>query len=211
MKTKQAPLSTVQTVDSLTPQLAWAVALDNTTLRALDRYPSDAERIQRGATLITTGKVTLHATHATVQSGRPEVATVYTVNGACQCEASGWARERGDTEYRCSHKWARALYRKALGLLTQMHTATYQADPTDPDSADVYGFLHALPENSGYAFQYDGGFRVIVPTDARLVIHARCAWVEDGQYVGYVPAAATEGRLRDLGVTDFSHLAPMKG
>ena len=207
MKAKKAALSTASTVDCLTPALAWTVALENAMLRAIDKYPSDIERIKSGRDLITQGHVTIHATtHAEVRSSRPETGKTYTVNGSCQCEATGWAKYRGDEHYRCSHKWAKALYLRALILLEKMSTATYQADPRNPESVDVYGFLHALPEASGFAFQYEGGFRVVLPNDARLVTHARCAWVEDGQYVGYVPEAAKAGILASIGIADFSHL-----
>jgi len=207
MKAKKAALSIASTVDCLTPALAWQVALENTMLRALDKYPSDTERIKHGRDLITHGHVTLHDSYAEVRSSRPTTELTYTVNGSCQCEASSWAKERGDEHYRCSHKWAKTLYRRAIILLETMHTATYHADPHNSESTNVYGFLHALPYDSGYAFQYEGGFRVVLPNDARLVIHARCAWVEDGQYVGYVPAAAKEGLLKGIGVSDFSHLS----
>lgn len=109
------PMQTLPTpypVDYSAPQAAFAVALALATAAAHTAYPADTARIERGAALVRSGHVTLQTGQheALVISGRN--ATVYHVNGQCQC--SGY---QFSTTGRCSHRYAKALYGKAMALL----------------------------------------------------------------------------------------------
>lgn len=164
---------------------AWSLALDIAAARASDRYPSDTARIGNAVKLIRTDMVHIQADGSAHVQSRRIPSLVYHVNGRCQCEAVSRAADRGDLTYRCAHRWAKALYKKALLELTRLHSAT---------CAGTEGFAYALPEDSGYAFfaAQSAVFRIIPQYHAALVLHGRCAWVEDGQLVGMVPQAATD-------------------
>lgn len=92
-------------------------ALDLAVHAAIEKYPGDAKRIERGAELVWRGHVELLPDRhiAIVRSGSND-ATLYEVNGHCQCIA--WKRCPGN---RCSHRWAKTL----LNRLARMWFAVY--------------------------------------------------------------------------------------
>ena len=84
-------------------------ALVAATEAARDAYPLEAVRIQRGALLVVDEAVTVRCHENYVASGTT-ADKQYLVNGRCACPDA----QHNATEGRCKHRWAVALYRRAL-------------------------------------------------------------------------------------------------
>ncbi len=123
---QKLPLATTLDIpsDYETPRMAFALAIDLAAAQAVQKYPDDAQRIKRAKSLILHGHVTLHEGYAEVKSGTQE-GIIYRCNGECECEGA----HRHEKGYRCSHRWAKSLYRKALATLNRLWCATYQEKP----------------------------------------------------------------------------------
>lgn len=177
-------------------QMAWTLALDISQDRANFMYPSEAKRIASGRKIIEMGTIQTHADHTATVTSQSRAGKTYTVNGACQCEAFGFAQDRGATSYRCAHRWAYLLYWKAIDRLTKISTATYTSG-----GDEVCGFAYALPEDSGYVFidSWKGNHCFVTQQHtANLLLHGKCAWIEDGKVRGMVPQVEQDGNLLEL-------------
>jgi hypothetical protein len=115
------------TVQEINDQVG--AALHTMRLRAVDTYPAERARIDRGHMLALSGYVTLQDDGtATVLSGSlPD--TWYHVNGFCPCRDYVVA-----PRHRCKHKWAKALLTKAYTALHQ-----HREEPLE-DTACPYSF-----------------------------------------------------------------------
>jgi len=115
---------TVQVIDDKV-----GAALHTMRLRAVDAYPTERARIDRGHMLALSGYVTLHddGTAMVLSGSLPD--TWYAVNGHCVCRDYAVAPHG-----RCKHRWAKALLTKAY---THLHQRS--EEPLD-DTACPYSF-----------------------------------------------------------------------
>lgn len=133
---------------SITPTLTpvndqVASALHVLRARALDRYPNEEARINRGHALALQGGVTLHADGTASAYSTTLVDTWYRINGTCLCQDAAFRAPAG----RCKHRWATCLLRKALA-----HLAAHPVDPLGDDLPTPYPF----PQWTRYAATYVG-------------------------------------------------------
>lgn len=142
-----------------TPQAAFSFALELVQKQASTAYPDEAKRIADGIALIHHGHVTLCEGYALIKSATSDV--VHRVNGTCECKAAGFHAPG----YHCSHRWAKTLLRKALGILDTLWCATYQ---------DAIGFACETRRGT-FAFFAEGDttYTVLFPTSPHLVLGAK--------------------------------------
>jgi len=138
--------------------------------RALERYPQEMARITRGHTIALTGGVTLHGCGLAAVRSSSVPSRAYTVNGHCICPDVSKAPDG-----RCKHRWAKALYSKALTYLIQNESDV-------PELPEPYSF----PQWTRYKATYQG------PQSAGHRVDGIAELIEDGLFY-FSPATDDHG------------------
>lgn len=82
--------------------------LDTLVQRAIDRYPAEAARIERGAAIVRSGGVQWNTTGMALVASR--CGESYPVGKSCPCYDATY----NAPESRCKHRWAKCLAAKLM-------------------------------------------------------------------------------------------------
>lgn len=153
------------------------VNIDQAILVCVDRakklYPEERVRIEKGAAIALAGGVQMveGANEALVssQSGTRD----YQVNGHCECPDGQYNAPHG----RCKHRWAKALWCKAVKEVGVQ--AQYYAQYERPDGELVMGTATFTPR--GYLFVGDDGSEPLYASMASLTLGGNVAIMADEQ------------------------------
>ena len=139
MTSQSAVIDQAQPVEPLNDHVI--AALDLMRQWALETYPQEAARIQRGYAIALLGGVHLQGDGLAAIQSQSQPETWYTVNGHCRCYDSTRVRPG-----HCKHRWAKTLLTKALTYLAQ-----HSIEPLDTLPAP-----YAFPRWRYYEATYQG-------------------------------------------------------
>jgi len=147
---------------------AFDAALRGLAAKARARYAGEASRIHRALVIALDGGVTLNQDGTASVQSCSDHGVQYTVNGHCACPDAARAPEG-----RCTHRWAKALVKKARGLALR-YFATYTA----PDGSEHAGI--ATQTGQGWLFVAEDGLEPLFASSRSLML---CGQVDlaDGQ------------------------------
>jgi hypothetical protein len=174
---------------------AFDTALRALAQKAIERYPGEQGRLERGLILALNGHVTLNVDGtATVRSGSDAEVGYAVAPGTCNCPDF-----RSAPDGRCKHRWAANLVRKAQKHLTQCTQRTSPRIAYHAWYKEVHGM--AIRDEHGVVWFLSDGAHPLTLTTADI---------PDLFLSGRIDIAADQRRLDLLAHTDLSQLDSRK-
>ncbi len=167
----------MSTVREITPEVKAALA--EMYRRAVERYPTEMARITRGYRIALTGGVDLRGDGLADVRSDSHPDQYWVVNGVCGCDdvAKGQAPAG-----RCKHRWAKALYTRALTYVVQQAealpvevetlTAPYDFPGWQRYQATYQGPMTGWQRCNGVAEVLEAGLFFFLPDDVPGGWHA---------------------------------------
>lgn len=155
------------TVAQSTTTVQFDAALRTAARKAVQAYPGEQARIDRGLVIALNGGVELLPNGVARVQSQSNSEIIYEVNGHCDCPD----HERA-TEGRCKHRWAKSLHKWAVKVYAAQPVERYYATYYPPTGDGLQGI--ATWTERGWLFVADDGAEPLYAAIQALCLGGRC-------------------------------------